>query len=100
MAVVAFRRLGISQLGDFAVIGIEVGLGNLAVTTPAGGHDVELEPILVGAANGVRSVAVVADRQRLVGLGHFRRMDALYKLLLDPVVTGAARRGNVFRIDS
>ncbi len=99
VAVIALRGLGIAQLGNLAVIGVEVGFGNLLVAAAAGVHDVELELVLVGAANGVRGVAVVANRQGLVRLGHRGGMDALHELLLDAVVASAARRRHVLGID-
>ena len=65
MTIVAFGRFCISELRNLAVIGVEIGLGNLLVTLAALAHDRELESFAVGAADGMRAVAVVADRQRL-----------------------------------
>src|ERR1039457_1555211 len=98
VAVIALRGLGVTEFGNFPVIGIEIGLGNLCVATPASGHDVELESILVGAADGVGGVAVGANRQRFIGLGYRGGMHALNKLLFDAMVAVTAGGGQVLRI--
>ena len=90
VAVVALGRLGVAELADLAVVGVEVGLGDLAVAPAALLHDVELEAVGVGPPDGVRAVAVVADRQLLVGLPQHLVVDASLELLLDAVVAPAA----------
>src|ERR1035438_4573949 len=87
VAVIALGGLGVSEFGNFPVVGIEIGLGNLSVAAPAGGHDVELESVLVGAADGMSGMAVVANRQRFICLGYGGGMDALDELLFDAMVT-------------
>ena len=68
VAVVALGRLRVAELADLAVVGVEVGLRDLAVAAAALLHDVELESVGVRPLDGVRAVAVVADRELLVGL--------------------------------
>ena len=91
VAVVALRRLGVAEARDLAVIGLEVRLGDRLVAAAALAHDAELEALRVGAADGVRGVAVIAHRQLLVGLCDARRVHAALELLVDAGVTGAAR---------
>src|SRR5574341_2401867 len=100
VAVVALGRLGVAELAHLAVVGVEVGLRDLDVAAAALLHDVQLEAIGVGARDRVRAVAVVADRQLLVGLALERMVDALLELLLDPVVATAAGLRHVRAVDA
>src|SRR3990170_2300713 len=100
VAVVALGRLRVAELAHLAVVGVEVRLRDLAVAAAALLHDLELETFGVGARDRVRGVAVVADRQLLVGLALERVVDALLELLLDPVVAAAARLRHVLAVDA
>ena len=55
--------------------------------------------IFIGSTNGVRGVAVAANRQWLVGLGDRRGVHALHKLLFDAVMALAAGCRQILAID-
>src|ERR1035437_9756224 len=100
MAVVAFGGLAVSQLRDLAVIRVKVGFGDVRMTPSALAHDFQLEAVLVGAANGVRGMAIVTDRQRLAGFGDQRRVDTAVKLLLNALMTASAGLRQIDGIDA
>ena len=100
MAIVALRGLRVAQLGDFAVICIEVGLCDVLVTPPAFRHDVQFESGFVGAADRVGTMTITADGKRLVSLPYFDVMNTLLKLFLDAVMASSARCRNILRIDA
>jgi len=98
VTVVALGSFYITQLGDLAVVGLEVGLGDVLMATTALLHDVEAEIRDVGPLDAVRGVAVVAHRQGLVRLGYRCRMDTGVEGLVDPLVAAAAGRGHILGI--
>lgn len=98
MAVVTFRRFRVPELGDLAMVRIKVRRRDLLVAAAALCHDLELEPFRVGALDGMGSMAIVTDRQRLVGLADHGNMDAFLELILDPQMAAPARGGDVGRI--
>ena len=91
VTIVTFCRLGVTELRDFSVVGVEVRGGDLLMTPPAFSHDVEFKSRNVRTANGVRGMTIVADREFLVRLILHGAMDALHKLFLDPVMVSTTR---------
>jgi len=87
-------------LRHFAVIGIEIGLRNRLVAATALVHDRELEPFLVGAADRMGAMTVVAHRQLLRGLPGLGDMHAAGKLFLHAMMAPTARGGDVTWIDA
>ena len=65
VAIVALGGLQISELGDFAVVCLEVALRDGLVAAAALIHNVQPEIGQVGALDAVRGVAVAAHRKRL-----------------------------------
>lgn len=100
VAVVTLGRLRIAQLGDFAVVCIEVRLGNVLVTTSAFGHDVQLESGFVGTADRVSTMTITANGERFVGLPYFEVMYTLLELFLDTMMTPSTRCRDIIRIDA
>ncbi len=101
VAVVALGGARVAQARNLAVEGVEEGLRFLLVTAAALVHHHQPEVTQVGSADLVRGVAVltggkVAAGGRIDSLGP---VHALLVLLLDPVVTGAAGRRDVIRVD-
>jgi hypothetical protein len=100
MAIVALGSLRVAQLGDFAVVCIEVRFGNVLVAPPAFRHDVQFESGFVGTADRVRTMTITADGKGLVGLSYFNVMDTLLKLFLDTVMAPSTRCRDISRIDA
>lgn len=98
VAIIAFGGLRVPQLRDLAMVSIEVGFRNSLMAPAALLHDVKFESVLIRARNGMCRMAIAAHRgPMLCRVGH-RCMNACDKLLLDPVVTAAACRGNVLSV--
>ena len=100
MAVIAFRRLGVTQLRDFSVVRVKIRFGDLFVTSAALRHDIELESFDIGSPNRMSGVTIVAHGKLFVRFTLQRGVDALHKLLLDPMVAFTAGCGDVLRIDA
>lgn len=100
VAVVALGRLGVPKLRDLSVIGIKIGLGDLLVAASTGGHHIQPETVLIGAVNGVRGVAIVANWKWFAVAADALGMDAVLKLLFNAVVTLATGVGNVVGVDT
>ena len=100
VAVVAFRRRRIAELGDFAVEGIKVTFGHVLMAAAALVDDSQFEPLFIRAGDGVRAVAVVAEGQGLVRFGLPGKMDAFGKLLVNSVVALGAGFGDMLAIDA
>src|SRR5208337_5181033 len=98
VTVVALRGFHVTQLGNLAVVRLEVSLGDGLMTTTALVHDVEAEVREVGPLDGVRGVAVAAHRQGLGRLVYRCRMDAGGEGLVDPLVAPATGRGHILGI--
>ena len=100
VAVVALGCLRIAELGNLAVICIEVRLRDIFVAASAFRHDIQLETRLVGTADRVSAMTITADGKRLVGLAYFDVMNTLLELFLDTVMAPSTRCRNIFRIDA
>lgn len=98
VTIVALCRFRVSQLGNLAVVGVKIRLGDLLMTAPAFRHDVELEPLHIGAPDRVSGVAIVAYGQVLLAFSSHGGMNALHELLLYAVMTPSTRRRHIFRI--
>ena len=61
-------------------------------------HDIQLKAVLIGTADRMGGVAVIADRQRFIAFADEFRMDTLLKFLFDPVMAFAACGRQVLRI--
>ena len=82
------------------MIGVEVGLRDVFMAATALRHDFQFEALFISAANGVRRVTIVTDRKRFVRLAYKRGMNALFKLILNSMMTGAAGLRHIFRTDA
>lgn len=100
VTIVTFGRLRVSELRDFAVISIEIGICNRLVTSPALRHDLQLEPRLIGSTDRVSSVTVAADRELLFRLGYSSCVNASLELLLNSVMTTSAGLRHLVPIDT
>lgn len=98
MTIVAFRCFRVAELGDFAVIGVEICFGNIFVATAAFGHDVQLESLGIRPADRVRTMTITADRQFLLCLADLQRVNAALELLLNAMVAASARGRNILGI--
>ncbi len=101
VAVVALGRRGVAQPGHLPVEGVEKGLSFVGVAAPALIHHQEAEIGPVGAADGVRRVAVLARRQLPIRINRAvpRPVDAGLELLLDAVVARPACSSDVVGVD-
>ena len=91
VAIVALGCLCVAQLGDLAVIRIEIRLCNVFVAPSALRHDIQLESGFICTADRVRTMTITADGKWLVGLSYFDVVDTLLELFLDPVMTSSTR---------
>ncbi len=98
VTIVALCRLRVSELGDLPVVGLEVRLGNIRVAPSTLRHDLKLEPLQIGAPDRMGCVTLAADGQRLFGLAHFCRMDALHELPLNTMMAATACRSDVIAV--
>ena len=62
MAIITFGRGSVAKLRNFAVECLEICVSDLRMTSPALIDDIELEPFLVGSADCMRGMAIVAHR--------------------------------------
>lgn len=101
MRTMAIRAFGCnvgSQLRDFAMIGVEIGLGDLWMAIAA------LTQYLcakVGAINPVdlmRFVAAVTRRQFLICVAYQGTVNRFFEIFKDAQMAGTAGRANVFGI--
>ena len=101
VTVVALRGRLVAEPRHLAVERVEEGLRLIVVAPPALIHHQQAEVTSIGAADGVRGVAVLARGQlaAVAGVADRPRVDAGVERLLDPVVTGAAGTGDVVRMD-
>src|SRR5208283_24106 len=100
MAVVALCRFRVPQSRNLPMIGIKISFGDLRVAASARVHDVQPEAGFIGAPNGVRGVAVAANRKFLGGSAYPLGMNAVLKLLFDAVMAPAACGRHICRIDA
>ncbi len=98
VTIIALCRLRVSELGDLAMVRFEVRLGNIRVAPSTFRHDLKLEPLQISAPDRMGCVTFAADGQRLFGLAHLCRMDALHKLPLYPMMAAAACGSNVIAV--
>lgn len=98
VAIVTLRRLGVAQLGNFAVVCVEVRLGDRFVASTTLHHYLQLKPGRINPADRVGRMAIAAHWQWFVRLSDLLRMDARFKLLLDSMVTSSARLGHIARV--
>ena len=87
VAIVAFGSLGVTQGEDLAVVGLEIGLGNLFVAGTAGVDDLKLETLRVHPGDLVGAVAIVAHRQVVAINALAREVDTLAEGPVDALVT-------------
>ncbi len=86
VAIITFGRGSVAKLRNFAVKRLEICVSDLHMTSPALVDDIEFEPFLVGSADGVRGMAVVAHGQWLFRLLLACKVNALNELLIDTVM--------------
>ena len=98
VAIVTLRRLRVAQLGNFAVVRVEVRLGDRFVAATALRHDLQFEPRCINPPNRVRCMAITAYWQRFVRLSDLLGVDARFELLFDSMVTPSTRLGHIARI--
>ena len=100
VAVVALGGLQISELGDFAVVRLEIARGDGLVAAAALIHDVQPEIGQVGALDAVRGVAVAAHRQRLGRGMRGGRVDTGDEHFVDAAMALGAGGGHVGAVDA
>ena len=100
VTVVALGGFHVTQLGDLAVVRVEVGFGDGLMTPAALVHDVEAEVGEIGAPDGVRGVAIAAHRQLLGGVGHLGGVNAGDERLVDAVMAPPAGGRHVAGVDA
>lgn len=100
VAVITFGRFRESQLGDLSVIGIEIGLGDIGMATPALVHDFQLETVGVRPPYGMGTVTIAALRDLIPLVALFLRMNAPAELVLDSVMAVSASPCDIIGIDA
>ena len=78
--------------------GFKICFSNILVTPTALIDDFEFKAYLISPADRVRLVTPITCRQRLVGLVHRRRMNALDKLFINTMVALGTRLGDIIRV--
>ncbi len=100
MAVVTLGGLQVPQLGNLTMVGVKIGRRDFLVTLATLIHDLQSEPFVIGTADTMGSVAVVAHWCLALVGGIVLRMYALIELLFDSVVAPAASLGNIFPVNA
>ena len=82
------------------MISLKIGCHDFLMAAAALVNDVEFEPFLIGAGNSMRSMAVVAHRERLIRFGGAGEMHACGKHFINAIVTLGAGLGDIIAVDA
>jgi hypothetical protein len=77
VAIETFGGSGGTKLRDLAMEGIKIGLGHILMAFAAFLNDIVPEIIAIGSTDGMRQMAIIADREFFVGFSDERTVDAL-----------------------
>ncbi len=99
MAVVAFGCFRVTELRNLSVERLEICVSDLYMTSPALVDDIKLESFLVGSADCVRGMAIVAHGKWLPRLLFACKVNTLNELLIDTVMAGGTSLCNIVGVN-